>query len=68
MIWAGQMSQQEIERGRAIDRTVKEAYFDTENRKKAANSQLPPNEARSRAEGPGLLYSLWLSLKRWWNT
>jgi len=68
VIWAGQMSPQEIERGRAIDRVAKQAYFQAINRKKALHSQLSSNDASSQNEAPGLLYSLWLALKRWWNS
>lgn len=57
VIWAGQMSQPQIERGRAIDRAAKQAYFEAVNRKNAAS----PNEAAG-------LYSLWLALKRWCNS
>jgi hypothetical protein len=68
VIWAGQMSQQQIEGGRAIDRAAKQAYFEAVNRKKALHSELPPNEGSSHTEAPGLLYSLWLALQRWWNS
>lgn len=68
VIWTGQMSQQQIERGRAIDRTAKQAYFQAVNRKKALLPQLSSNEASSQNEAPGLLYSLRLALKRWWNS
>lgn len=68
VIWAGQMSQQEIKRGRAIDRATKQAYFEVVNRKKALHSKLNSNEDSSQNEAPGLLYSLRLALKRWWNS
>lgn len=57
VVWAGQMSQQQIERGRTIDRAAKQAYFEAVNRSKAAS--------QNKATG---LYSLWLALKRWWNS
>lgn len=66
VVWAGQMSQQQIERGQAIELAVKQKYFDAVNRKKDIRSQLPPNDT-SRADVPGLLHSLWLALKRWWS-
>ncbi|WP_372523802.1 DUF6527 family protein [Sulfuricaulis sp.] len=68
VIWAGQMSQQQIDRGRAIDRATKQTYFEAVNRKKALHSKLSPNEAPSRTEAPGLFNSLWMALKHWWNT
>lgn len=68
VIWAGQMSPRQIEHGRTIDRAAKQAYFETVNRKKALNSELYPNKALAQTEPPGLLYSLWLAIKRWWNS
>lgn len=68
VIWAGEMSQQQIKRGRASDRAAKQAYFEAINRKKASPSQLLPNEAPYQTESPGLFYSLWLTLKHWWNS
>jgi hypothetical protein len=68
VVWAGQMSQQQIERGRAMDRAAKKAYFETVNRKKASHSQLSPNESPSQTEVPRLLYRLWRALKRWRNS
>jgi hypothetical protein len=62
------MSQRQIERGRAIDRAAKQAYFETVNRKKALHSQLIPNKGPSQTEDNELLYSLWLALKRWWSS
>lgn len=66
VVWAGQMSQQQIERGQEIEQAVKQKYFEAVNRKKDIRSQLLPNDT-SRTEVPGLLNSLWLALKRWWN-
>ncbi len=68
VIWAGDMSQQRIERGRAMDRAAKQAYFEAANRKKDIHSQSPSNEGPSKTEAPGLLYNLWLALKRWLNS
>lgn len=65
VVWAGQMSPQEIERGRAIDRATKQAYFEVINRKKAPHPQSFPSEPTSRTEARGLLHNLWLVLKRW---
>ena len=69
VIWAREMSQQQIERGRASDRAAKQAYFEAINRKKAPPSQLLPNESPYQTdESHGLFYSLWLTLKHWWNS
>lgn len=89
VIWVGDMSQQQIERGRARDRAAKHNYFEavnrkkashaseasdqaetleTVNRKKALHSQLPSSEPSSQSEPPGLFYSLWLAIKRWWDS
>lgn len=53
VIWAGQMSRQQIERGRALDRKARERYIKEVNREKA----LPPRN---------FLYKAWMALKRWW--
>lgn len=53
IIWAGQMSRQQIERGRALDRKTQELYLKEVNREKA----LPPRS---------FLYRAWMTLKRWW--
>ena len=34
VVWAGDLTQQQIERGRRVDRRVKEQYFEDVNRKK----------------------------------
>ena len=54
VIWAGHMSQQQIEHGRAIDRAAKQAYFQAVNRKKAY-------EDSSQNEVSGLIYQQWLT-------
>lgn len=53
VIWAGQMSRQQIEHGRALDRKAQELYLKEVNREKA----LPPRS---------FLYKAWMTLKRWW--
>lgn len=53
VIWAGQMSRWQIERGRALDRKARERYTKEVNREKA----LPPRN---------FLYRTWIALKRWW--
>lgn len=53
VVWAGQMSRREIERGRALDRKARERHIKEVNREKA----LPPRN---------FLYKAWVALKRWW--
>ena len=68
VIWAGQMSKQQIEYGRAIRRDTKQAYFEAVNRKQASHSKLSSNGASPQSQNPGLLYNLWEGVKRWWNS
>lgn len=68
VIWDGPMSQQRIERGRALDRIKKQKYFEMTNRKK-----VPPPKTQSKVSDhqdhkPGLLYNLWATITRWWNS
>ena len=67
VVWAGQMSQQQIERGRARDHAAKQAYFNAASSNK---THTPPSPTRvsSQADAPGEPYSLWAILKRWWNS
>ena len=68
VIWAGDMTQQEIERGRAINRAAKQAYFQSVNQEKLTGSHKPSAYDSSPSKGTGLLYSLWLAIKRLWNS
>lgn len=67
VVWAGQMSQQRIEKGRALERATKQAYFEAVNRRKSLPVQSPSNEASPRKDDPGLLYSIWMAIKHWLN-
>lgn len=53
VIWTDQMSRQQIERGRALDRKARELYLKEVNREK----ELPPHS---------FLYKAWMVFKRWW--
>ncbi len=53
IIWAGQMSRQQIECGRALDRKARELYLKEVNREKAPTPH-------------SFLYKAWMALKRWW--
>lgn len=68
VVWAGQMSKQKIERGRAIDRVAKQAYFESANRKKELPSQMPQIKSSPQIREFRTLSDLWLDLKRWWNS
>ena len=68
VIWAGHMSQQEIERGRANEHASKQAYFEEVNRKKILHTQLPPKKSTNQTAVNGLLLSLWMAIKRWWKS
>lgn len=54
VVWAGQMSRQQIERGRACDWKARELYIREVNRGK---TPMPGN----------FLFKAWLVLKRWWG-
>lgn len=68
VIWAGQMSQQRIEHGRAINRATKQAYFEAVNRKKEMSSNSSSKEASHQNSDCGLHNSFWRVIKRWWNS
>jgi hypothetical protein len=52
VVWAGQMSRRQIERGRSYDRQARERHIEAVNLEKG----LPT---------PNFLYKAWLALKRW---
>ena len=54
VVWAGQLSRRQIERGRAFDRKARQQYFEDLNRQKGP-SQNFLNKART-------------ALKRWWSS
>ena len=54
VVWAGRMTKQQIERGRAHDREVKDVYFAEVNHAKSLPS-------------PSLIRTIWNAMKRWWN-
>lgn len=58
VVWAGQMSQRQIDEGRAFDHAAKRAYFESTNREN------PPPQ--SKQSDP--VTDLWATLKRWWNS
>lgn len=65
VVWAGEMSQRQIERGRVIDHATKKAYFETVNRKKGLHVQPTQNQDPVQVGPPGLLSDLWRLIKRW---
>ena len=58
IVWAGRMTQKQIERGREFDRQSKEQYFAEVNRTKGFDQ---------KTQQPGILETIWAALKRWWN-
>jgi hypothetical protein len=62
VIWAGHMSQKQIERGRAMNRAAKQEYFKAANRE-VSNS--PSYEGFPQSRAPGLFCRLWLVIKHW---
>jgi hypothetical protein len=65
VVWAGSMTQREIERGRARDRAYREAYFDRDNAGKEAASR--SSGPQVQPPSPGLLDKLWQLLKQLWS-
>lgn len=65
VVWAGSMSQRQIEQGRAFDRTAKQAYFNDINRQRS----LPPQATNEAAKIPPAdgRSALWEAVKRWWH-
>ncbi len=68
VVWAGNMSQRQINRGRAYDQAFKQAYFNSVNHYKELDTGLPSNEHPSQAGTPGFFCTLWLALKRWFSS
>jgi len=68
VVWAGKMSQREIEMGRRIDRVVKQRYFEALNHQKDPGSKLSAKPTSAQGENAGLVYSLWRVIRRWWNS
>jgi len=67
VVWAGEMSQQRIERGREMDRAAKHAYFKAKNHKVDIHSQLPNNTIPPKTKTSGLLNNLWQTIKQFLN-
>jgi hypothetical protein len=63
VLWAGAMTQREIERGRTLDRVYREAYFDRVNAEKEAAS----HSSESRVPSPDLLGKIWQLLRQLWS-
>jgi hypothetical protein len=65
VVWAGAMTQREIERGRARDRAYREAYFDRVNAEKEAAQR--PAESQGQPPSPNPLEKIWLLLRQFWS-
>jgi len=68
VIWAGRMTQQLIDKGRANDRISKKIYIDEINHKKGFSRQPNPNQRPSQTEPPFLFCRLWHAFKCWLNS
>jgi len=68
VLWAGQMTLQQIQRGRKLDQAAKDAYYG------AAERAVPPeqhdhgDQEATGAPQTSLAEGLWPRLKRWWQT
>lgn len=67
VIWAAPMSEQQIERGRAMNRAHKEWYFEEVNRNKAESSSPPKLDESVPSETSDWLSRAWRAVKRWLN-
>lgn len=67
IVWSYQMTQQEIERGRVINRNIKNRYFDAQDKKKLPHSQSTPQTDLNHIKSSGFLHDLLNELKRLWN-
>ena len=65
VVWAGSMTQHEIERSRARDHAYREAYFERVNAEKEATAR--SSEPQVQQPSPGLLDKLWLLLRQLWS-
>jgi len=68
VIWAGQMSQRQIERTRAIRRNTKQAFFKAAKSNDFSNLKQPANEPLVKNDTCGLLDSFLRALKQWWTS
>lgn len=68
VIWAGELPQQLIDRGRTLDRIAKKAYFKEVNRNKNISPQPSRSQNSFQTKPSRLLFKLWLILNRWLNS
>lgn len=68
VIWAGQMSKQQIEYGREIRCSSKKAFLEATNHERVSQSKLSLNQINHKSKNDGLLSSLWKVIKRWWGS
>lgn len=68
VVWDGAISQRQVERVQARDRTDKEAYIDSVNREKGLPRKpvsAPPQSANTTSTG--VLHQLWKAFIKWLN-
>jgi len=68
VVWSYQMTQKEIEHGRAVNRNIKNVYFGSEDTKKPSHSKVSPQTDAPHLKPYGLLHNLLNELKRLWNS
>lgn len=64
VIWAVQMSEQEIECGRALRRYTTQKYFEAVNDKRVTHSKFPDRDPSFLNQKHGLFHKLWKGIKK----
>jgi len=67
IIWAGDMTVQEIEWGRTLDRAEKAAHFERVNQAKIGRPTATSSSAGANSERPGLLDRIYNAFKGWFG-
>jgi len=67
VIWAAQMSEEQIEYGRKIRRSSKKVFLEAINHERDSRLKLPLNQNNHKSNNDGLLRGLWKMIKRWWG-
>ncbi len=66
VIWAGSMTQQQIERGRIRDQCMRNAYFAEVNRQKEGTAASRPTQQAAPVQPlPGLIDVVWKAFMKW---
>jgi hypothetical protein len=66
VVWAGSMSKEKIEYGRARDQRMRDAYFAEANRQKEAPAVRPQSQpTEMQPQQPDWIDSTWSAFKKW---